>query len=298
MRVLFRIRRLWPRLRWWLAGTIIVYIVLIDPLARGLDWSKFATEWTLANRPLWDWLELLFVPAVLAFSISLLNRQAQITDREIAAAERENHRMIAEKRRLAEIEIAKQARAVEREISKRRDEERSLEAYFGRIGDLMEKGLGSRQEPVLEALAQAHTDSVMRRLGAERKGHVIRFLSETGLYTTISIVKHDLSEVRLPFLRFIGINLMETDIKNAYLVYAELKGANLSSANLSGSDLSHANLEGADLSGADLTKTKLLMANLADSKLAGSKLAGAIFHNTTMPDGQMWYPGMNLGQFT
>ena len=67
-----------------------------------------------------------------------------------------------------------------------------------------------------------------------------------------------------------GCDLSESDLAGANLFEADLEWAFLLGANLEG-----ANLIGVDLSGADLT----------DANLKGAKMRGAIFCNTTMPDG-------------
>ncbi|MBI5497743.1 MAG: M48 family metalloprotease [Deltaproteobacteria bacterium] len=62
--------------------------------------------------------------------------------------------------------------------------------------------------------------------------------------------------------------------------HADLSGADLAGANLAGADLSGANLSGVELKGADLRGT-----NLKGANLSLANLAGAVWGNTTCPDG-------------
>ena len=77
----------------------------------------------------------------------------------------------------------------------------------------------------------------------------------------------------------------------------KLKGTNecvkcdLTRANLTRANLSYANLCGAELPGANLTSAKLSGAKLEGAILNYAIMDGAIFCNTTMPDGRVIYSG-------
>jgi len=80
-------------------------------------------------------------------------------------------------------------------------------------------------------------------------------------------------------------NLSDADLSDANLRGADLRGADLSDANLRGADLrgadlsdanlSYANLSGVDLSDADLSGADLSDADLSDANLRGADLRGA-----------------------
>ena len=69
-----------------------------------------------------------------------------------------------------------------------------------------------------------------------------------------------------------GANLWKADLRDTYLLGADLRGANLHSANLRNANLQNTNLGMADLSGADLQGANLLGANLRDANLRGTVL--------------------------
>ena len=104
--------------------------------------------------------------------------------------------------------------------------------------------------------------------------------------------KKDLSET----------DLTKADLSSANLIRADLSGADLTDANLTGAFLRKAKLNDTDLISADLSATKLKRANLTDANLidanltltmlsnadlTGANLTGAIWNNTTCPDGTM-----------
>jgi uncharacterized protein YjbI with pentapeptide repeats len=83
-----------------------------------------------------------------------------------------------------------------------------------------------------------------------------------------------------------GANLEGANLKGANLKGANLKGTNLEGADLSGIIASDADLQKADLETVDLTiYADLTNANLTGADLTNANLEGAIFCNTTMPDG-------------
>ena len=81
------------------------------------------------------------------------------------------------------------------------------------------------------------------------------------------------------------------------LLQTDLRGANLVDAQLSKANLCGANLDGVDLSSARLWRTDLRHANLANTKnLIPEQLAEAILDETTiMPDGSHWQPPVDEG---
>ena len=88
--------------------------------------------------------------------------------------------------------------------------------------------------------------SALRRVGAHRKGEVLRFLHEAGLiYKGNAIVD----------LR--GADLSGADLSNIKLSGTELSGIDFSNANLNTTLLDGANLKGANLTGASYTAQQL-----------------------------------------
>jgi uncharacterized protein YjbI with pentapeptide repeats len=237
----------------------------------------FGWKWTgLPKRTLWDWLDLLIIPAVLAVGGYLFTRSENRATR--AAAEQ-------------------------------RAQDEALQAYLGQMGQMLldkERPLRQSQEGDEErTLARAWTLTVLTRLDADRKGSVVRFLHESGLIAKDRPIL-DVHEIDLSEANLIWANLSEANLSGAIL-----REANLSVANLSGAILSEANLSEADLSGAILSGTHLIWTNLREANLREANLSGAILREanlsgvlgvtneeleqqartlsgTTMPDGQKY----------
>lgn len=85
-----------------------------------------------------------------------------------------------------------------------------------------------------------------------------------------------------------GATLRGANIKNATFSDVSLVEANLSNADLSNTSLHNSNLERANLRNANLRKVNLSGANLKNAKfLKRANLEGAIFCETTMPNGEV-----------
>jgi uncharacterized protein YjbI with pentapeptide repeats len=195
------------------------------------------------GKTLWDWLELLIIPAVLAGGAMWFSR-----------AERE----------------------AEREIASDRLREAALQGYLDKMTELLlEKDLRtSEADDEARAVARARTLTVLRQLDGERRATLLRFLYEAKLINkddaVVELHMADLSQADLIMDNLSEANLSWTSLREAYLIEADLSKANLSEA-----DLSKANLIGADLSGANLVRASLSGANLIRADLSEANLSGA-----------------------
>ena len=201
-------------------------------------------------KTLWDWMQLLIIPAILAGGAYWLNESARNREKEFE-----------EKTRQQEIEISKEHAKTEREIASDNRQETALQTYFDKMTELLLDKVLRESEDKVRAVARARTLTVMRRLDGERKGALLRFLYEADLINKDKIV----------------INLAEADLSEA-----ELSKANLYVANLSGVNLSNANLSKAKLSKTNLGGAKLSNANLRGAKYTKN---AADINDTIWPDG-------------
>jgi len=239
----------------WTVGIVVAVVVAFIFLGyvREWRWTGFVGDKDFSKKTLWDWLELLIVPVVLALGGYLFARS-------------ENSRTQ---------KIAEEQRTLDREIADEQRQDDVLQAYLEGVSQL----LTDKDQPLhraqlrdsLSMVARARTLTVLTRLDGKRKASVVQFLYESGL-----IIKNQLVVV----LR--DADLSEADLNGTYLSEADLNGANLSEAllsdvNLSRADLSEADLRGAKLSGADLNeaRTDLSEANLSRADLHGANLHGA-----------------------
>ena len=229
----------------WAAGVIVAVSAVV-----------FIVNRFFVHHPLWDWLKLLIVPAVLAGGAIWFNAQQ---------------------------------REREQETANNRAQDETLQAYLDGMAEL----LTDRDRPLhraqvgdsLSTVARARTLTVLARLEGKRKRSVVQFLYETGLIAADRLVL-DLS----------GADLSGADLSGAILSDANLSGAVLSDASLGGADLSGAVLSDAILSGAvlrvailgravlirtyldqaDLGRSILTEAVLGQADLSGADLRGAI----------------------
>jgi hypothetical protein len=233
--------------RWKQYLLYVSLIIVVGLLAWFLIQPVLENNTGFENKSLWDRLELLVVPMVLAVGAFYLERADRNT---------------------------------EREITKDRQQEAALQTYLDQMADLLlnEKLRTSEREEVWD-VARLRTLIVLGRLDKWRKRTVLLSLLESRLITkdpVINLFGANLSGADLRRLKLSGVKRNDVTLSNADLSGTDLSDVNLNGADLDGANLSGANLQGADLSGADLTGAKISKEQLVTVK----SLKGAI-----MPDG-------------
>ncbi len=244
------------------------------------------------SKTMWDWLQLLIIPAVLAVAGYLINLTISRNEQEATKQHAQSEREAAEKR--AE---------TERIIAQDNQREAALQEYIDKMSELFlhEGLLLADSKKAVQDIAQVQTKTILRRLDADRKGIVIQFLYDTGLiqlnleddeleYTLISLNKVDLygsnlSGAYLSLVNLHGAFLCEASLNRSYLDFA-----NLSSTNLAEADLSRAYLHNTDLSGANLGGANLRDADMKDAKnitIEELEKQTKSLKGATMPDGSI-----------
>lgn len=288
-----------------IAAVLLVLAVLI-PLGYGQEWTGLGRSVVRVGedrdlrraKTLWDWLELLVVPAALAVGVFLLDRAQRRREAAGQQAQRDRELEVEERRRKRELETEDQ-----------RAQDAALQSYLDQMGALLGEGLGTPEERTADrTVARARTLTVLRRLDAPRKGDVVQFLYEAGLirgerpvvgladanligvglsgtrefgeYGSVSLAR--LEEVNLEGALLFDARLAGAYMSDARLSLAEMGGASLLQARLRGADLSVARLRGADLVGADLEGANLGNADLSGAKLKEAKLGGASLAGATL----------------
>jgi hypothetical protein len=159
------------------SGRLLVWAIRIT-----IGLSVWLLIQSAVNETLWNWLQLLIIPAVLAIGGYWFNRQQQ--ERELRVANQQA-------------------------------QDEALQAYLGQMSQLL-----TNEDPPLHmarpgerlsTVARASTLTVLTRLDGERKGNVVRFLYEAGLITkdlgTEARQVIDLSEAFLDDAYLRGANL-------------------------------------------------------------------------------------------
>jgi uncharacterized protein YjbI with pentapeptide repeats len=235
-----------------LAGFVVL---LLGGYVLGWNWTGFGATTTAPPAPLepeyqpartlWDWLDLLIVPVVLAVAAYLFNR-----------AERRNEQAIAHDR----------------------FSENTLQTYLTQMSELLLDKDMALTDGSLEArtVARMRTLTALRQLDASRKAVVLTFLWDARL------IRRSLERAAPPLIDLRGADLRHsalrgTNLRSASLRRVELSRADLRDANVSEADLSDANLRGADLRGTDLSS-----ADLSGADLRGADLRSADLHGTRL----------------
>jgi uncharacterized protein YjbI with pentapeptide repeats len=207
--------------------------------------------WTgFTGKTLWDWLQLLFVPILLAIGGAwFTNRQT----RESNVENKDNQR------------------------------ETALQTYLDNMSELLlhEKlhvlatgDAGSEGEGV-QKIARIRTLTVLPRLDGARKRNVLQFLYESGLIETTNDPKDGTSGNHNPIVDLNGADFRGAHLAKISLPGADLRGANFEGANFTGlADLSNANLTKANLAKTNLMKINLCGANLSSANLTEADFTG------------------------
>jgi uncharacterized protein YjbI with pentapeptide repeats len=237
-----------------LVGLIAVIVISNTRHRLGYDWHEGTG---FEGKTLWDWMELLVIPVVLAVGAILFNR-----------SERRN-----------EIQIAEKSRKADREIASNRSQDEALQAYLDKMTELLlEKGLrSSDEESEVRAVARARMLTTLRSLDGTRKASLLRFLYES-----------ELIEFPDPVVNLTGADLSKAVLGGAYLFQANLSGVHLVDAFLSGATLTRAQMIDSNLNGAILVSAILAEANLWRASLCGAKLMSAMLFGVSLSGADLY----------
>lgn len=232
---------------------------------RSWDWTGFRSYTdddgkTHPGKTLWDWMQLLIVPALLALGIFLFQTSA---DQRAALQQAQGDHDLA-------LDDAREA---------------TLQDYLDKMQDLFfNHKLGRRDaDRSATVIANTLTLTALRRLDPVRKGYLLRFINDSQLIAgenpTIWVEGVDLSHTDLSGIKLVGIDLIEvkwegTDLSGAALDEANLGSADLSHTTLTHATLTHTHLEYTDLRGVDLSDDNVYGAYLSDANLSGANLSG------------------------
>jgi pentapeptide repeat protein len=250
------------------SSPVVIVVVMVGGTDRhAAKGEEVRKPWTLREvwgKPIWDWLDLLIVPAALLLiggvftAVQNLQQQAYETER------------VAHEQLLAD----------------QRADGEALQAYLDQMNSLLLqhnlRTSGANSDT--RKLARARTLTVLASIEPSLKGQVMQFLVEANL------VQSEPGEESI--IRLSGADLSDADLSGADLSGADLScrveatkyGTFVLCADLSGTDLINANLSGTKLSGADLSDADLSGALVSLEQLEQAKsLEGA-----TMPNGQKY----------
>jgi uncharacterized protein YjbI with pentapeptide repeats len=249
------------------AIVVVALSLVVAAYLRRWTWTGFVEP--AAKRPprktLWDWLNLLIVPVVLAgVGLWFSDKQDQRDqDRQAAAAR------------------AQAARA--------KDDEREavLRTYLQDMSSLLREDNLAASKPGSAPVVTARTLTltVLRRLDGERRSVVVHFLDEAHVATPpkpkISLYRADLRDLRLRGQRIADLDFSGADLRRAEFRDASILSVLFNSADLRGADFRDSDLGGVDFSYTDLRHVDFRNAAVREearfrsSCLTGTSFAGA-----------------------
>jgi uncharacterized protein YjbI with pentapeptide repeats len=229
---------------------------------------KVLWQWTgFGEKKLWDFLQLLIVPIVLAGAGFTLQEFAKQREQQAATDKSQQETLVKYLDQMAE----------------------SI-----KVDDLLK----AKPDKKTFLIAQIRTITALQSLNSDRQSAVIQFLRTADLWSPnyssrINSTKKKLKrasqqdsyglfyKARMPTNNLRNADLSDADFRSADLRGANLSGASFHDANLSGANLYDANLSGVSFFGADLRNANINGANLSRADLRGANLNGTnlIFNN-------------------
>jgi len=241
------------------AVLLLVLAVLLVLALEGYKypWTGFAGSELhngehVLGKTLWDWLDLLIVPVVLAVGAFLLDGSRKRSEREVESD---------------------------------RQRQQTLDDYFAYVSELLldnhlSEAAGSK--PARE-LARTRTLTALRLLDGKRKAQVLQFLYEARLIDFDPVIQLNGADFRSAFLdeatlsgsELRGVHFSGASIRNATLVGADLRGSDFSNVDFHASNLTDTRLVQATLDGADLRTAILHNTDLSEVNLDKVKMTNA-----------------------
>jgi len=223
--------------------------------------------WTgFGEKKLWDYLQLLIIPLLLAGGGYYLQDQAK-----------HKEKTLQDQAKTREETQSTQRYKQEQELAEDRIKQETLNKYFDSMATLLFerklKTAGARSPAW--SVAKARTVTTLRALDEQRNSQMIGFLQEAGLIGSGGMLDLTLDGVILTEARLRGANLYKVNLRGSNLDGVNFQDAYLGGANLRSATLNHVNLKNAKLIGADLEGAKLRDANLQGADFRGANLKSA-----------------------
>ena len=252
-------------------------VVVADETQKDQTTKQIISHEPQPGKTLWDWLQLLIVPAVLAVVGFSFNAGQE---------------------------------SINLQLEQQRNQEQVVDAYLDRMSNLLLAYNLHDSQPgsSVRATAQAITLTTLERLDADHKRIAILFLYRADLIMyhfnyqknepkrpdkdkpIIALPLADLEEAKLG-----GIYLGSVDLHNMYLSGADFHGSWLEQADLGVSKADHADFHHTFMRAANLYYTDLTDANLQNAILREANMPGAFLSRAQLNHADLWKA--NLGMY-
>ena len=254
-----------------LIGIVIFWALLPD---FSPSWSGFGMyqnskgEFERA-KTLWDWMNLLIVPLIIAIGVWYLNKSEKQNDQK---------------------------------NTRERINEQTLQSYLDYMTVLIlkENLISSSENDSVRSIARSRTATALRILDSIRKGILINFINESSLIgkDPIIILKGmnislaHLNKAKLPNSNFRFANLKYAKLSNAKLAFSNFQSAQLDNGDLSNADLESADLYLVELAEANLSSSTLVDANLTSAKMTKCNLQNSLASNANFTGANLSYANL------
>jgi hypothetical protein len=194
---------------------LLVGVSLLIWLGYNVSWTGFGSSFDSENKnvsakTLWDWLDLLIVPAILALGAWLLDGSRKASEDRLEAD---------------------------------RQRQKILDDYVEHMTKLLIERT-DRNAGLVQIAARSRTLVALRVLDGGRKAQVLQLLYEAGFIGRpnpfVNLIGADFSDAQLD-----KALLEKAQIRGAYFNHASFRGANLTQADLIGCDFGQADFTGA-----------------------------------------------------
>jgi hypothetical protein len=237
-------------------ASIVIAVLLVCGATFLLIRKGYSLPWTgfgprvdsdgkaIPAKTLWDWLDLLLVPLLLALAAWWLEGS----------------------RKASELRV---------ELDRQR--QKTLDNYLESMNQmLVQQKLPGQASGAARSIARTRTLAAVRSLDGGRKAQVLQFLYEAGLIGSDPVVQlngADFSHAELD-----EAVLRHAELRGVHFQFASLRNSTLVDADLRGSDFTRA-----DFGGADLERTNFTQAILTDAIVSREALASAITDQAILP---------------
>ena len=227
------------------------------------DWTGFAAydeeKLGARSKTLWDWLDLLIIPVVLAIIAFLYKEFEKIKSKR-------------------DIRIQRQHQAVD--------------DFIQIITELsLDHNLATKKpKDGTKEIARSRVIFVLENIDGERKGQILQFLYESNLIDLTPKVV--LVGANFKGIQLTGIDLHSSEIRGAYFQNSDLQKSNLDQAlfvgcNFLKSNFSESKVENTDFSYSNLSSCEFQNMNLSTVNFEGANLTNADFSNSVITNKQL-----------
>lgn len=230
---------------------IFVWLARFFVSISSLDWSGFR------GQKLWNWLDLLIVPVMLALGAFFLNLSADQRQNKLENERKQQETLKSYFSQVKDMLIKDSLQSkIESKMAEKNPSMNKNGVYFN------QPQLSFREKATIEAL----TSIVLRELDEKRKRQAIKFLAKSKLITYPECNSKDKFRKYDNYNKKEFISSLDLDIDSSFDSQISMSEAKLNEVDLSSLDLSCINFTGTDLSGTKFDNSIFFNTNFSDSK--------------------------------